>query len=194
MDSNHASVNPRNRAMSRLFPKAFQLGHRKSLSFSSSNSSSSSSRCFPEDTSSRSPLSPSTPLRYPSGIPFSWEKLPGIPKRPGRNDSAASLKLSKLLPLPPPVPPRKHGNRPGEVSFRKKSPPEWDPFVAALVECSKDDADLREEDASGSLWTGAKVSRSVSDRFGFTGLYSSCKRTSAVDESIIYVPRRSSRP
>lgn len=194
MDFN-ASVNPRNRAKSRVFPRGFDLGLKKSPSLSSS----SSSRLFPDETSARSPLSTSTPLMFSSGVPFSWEKLPGVPKRQTssrRNDSSTTLKLSKLLPLPPSAIPKKHGD-PADGSFRKKSsPPGWDPFVAALVECSKDDAHRQhghqEQDASRSSWTGAKFSRSVSDRFGFTGLYTSCKRTCAVDESIVYVPRSSS--
>ncbi|OWM67471.1 uncharacterized protein LOC116202597 [Punica granatum] len=201
MDFN-ASTNPRNRAKNRVFPKAFEFNHRKSPSFSSSsssNSSSSSSRYFPDDSSSGSPLGPSTPLRFSSGVPFSWEKLPGIPKRQTsckKNDSTSSLKLSSLLPLPPSVTPKKHGD-PGEGSLRKKSCPEWDPFVAALMECSKDDAHRhrhdQEEDPAGSLWIGAKVTRSISDRFGFIGLYASCKSTCAVNESIVYVPPRPRR-
>lgn len=195
MDSD-PSANPRNRSNSRIFPKGYSdSGHRKSpssSSTSSSNSSSSSSRYFPDDSSTRSPLSPSTPLRLSSGVPFSWEKLPGIPKGQAssrrNSDSAGPLKLSKLLPLPPSAAPRKHGNPP-EGSFRKKISPEWDPFVAALVECSKDEESHREDASSRGLWISTKVSRSISDHFGFIGLYASCKSSCAVDESIIYVPR-----
>lgn len=204
MDAN-ASANPRSRAKTRVSPKGLEFGHRKSPSFtssSSSNSSSSSSLFLPDDSTPRSrpSPSPSTQLRLPSssGVPFSWEKLPGIPKRQTscrRSDSAASLKLIKLLPLPPTATPRKSGH-PAGVSSRKKSSPEWDPFVAALVECSKDDGHRRrhhshrqEENVSGSLWAGTKVCRSISDRFGFFGILASCKRTCDVKESVTYVPR-----
>lgn len=78
-------------------------------------------------------------------------------------------------------------------SFRK------DPFLAALVECSKDDeddgdhefsAENDEDNSNNKYWSGPKVvSRSISDRFGFINLYTSCKRSCAVSESIVYLPR-----
>ncbi|XP_077240090.1 uncharacterized protein LOC143880998 [Tasmannia lanceolata] len=114
-----------------------------------------------------SPLSPNSPLLF-YGIPFSWEKQPGIPKKtqfpsPNQNPSI------DLLPLPPS---KKKTHVTTTVGI--------DPFVAALMECSKDP------------WLEpAKVSRSTSDRFGFVDLYGSCKKTCSVSESIVYLPRSS---
>lgn len=165
---------------------------RRTPSFSSSSSlSSSSSSVLGSSYYPDSPLSPATPLRF-SGVPFSWEHLPGIPKKLQNHKKKESI---KLLPLPPPATPpatsKKYNLKaPGGAaqSFPK------DPFFAALVECSKDadagDDHDHQESASG-FWTGAKVTRSISDRFGFINLYTSCKKTCAVSESIVYLPRSS---
>ncbi|KAL4280580.1 hypothetical protein GQ457_03G029070 [Hibiscus cannabinus] len=169
-----------------------QIGHQQSSakfpSFSSSSSSSSlGSSYFPDD----SPLRPGTPFRF-SGVPFSWEHLPGIPKKL-QNHSKKDYSMN-LLPLPPPTIPRTSKSNTFQVtptgkkasggaseSFRR-----MDPFFAALVECSKEDG---EQATERDVWTGAKVTRSVSDRLGFISLYSSCKRTCAVSESTVYLPR-----
>ncbi|XVF30017.1 hypothetical protein REPUB_Repub16aG0021100 [Reevesia pubescens] len=159
---------------------------RRSPSFSSSSSSSSlGSSYFPDD----SPLSPATPLRF-SGVPFSWEHLPGIPKKLQNHKKKESI---KLLPLPPPVtPPISKKNNLEDMLTRKKPSGaaesfRKDPFFAALVKCSKDD----DQESASNFWSGAKVTRSISDRFGFISLYGSCKRTCAVSESIVYLPRSS---
>uniref|UniRef100_A0A5B7BD31 Uncharacterized protein n=1 Tax=Davidia involucrata TaxID=16924 RepID=A0A5B7BD31_DAVIN len=160
---------------------------RRSPSFSSSPSlSSNSSLGSSSFHEAHSPFSPSTPLRF-SGIPFSWEKIPGIPKKqiPKKKDSSTNL-----LPLPPagtPIPSKKLINREENSLVRKKYTIQSfrrDPFFAALVECSKDD-----QDSIGNFWKGSKVTRTLSDRFGFVGINTSCKRTCAVSESIIYLPR-----
>ena len=134
-------------------------------------------------------LSPATPLRF-SGVPFSWEHLPGIPKK--HNSSKKNHKSSiKLLPLPPPTITTTHSSKKlnhEDTKIRKKNSIQRDdPFFAAMVKCSKDDDD--HEETIGNLWTnGDKVSRSISDRFGFISLYGSCKRTCAVSESLVYLP------
>ncbi|XWS21911.1 hypothetical protein CRYUN_Cryun30bG0096800 [Craigia yunnanensis] len=173
-----------------IIPANRYASSRRTLSFSSTSSLSSSSSLassyFPDD----SPLSPATPLRF-SGVPFSWEHLPGIPKKLQNHKKKEPI---KLLPLPPPVTPptskkynfedvltRKKASGAGE-SFRK------DPFFTALVECSKDDDD---QETASNFWAGANVTRSISDRFGFINLYTSCKSTCAVSESIVYLPRSS---
>ena len=161
-----------------------------SSSSSFSSISSSHSMSFRENySSSSSNSSPATPLRF-SGIPFSWEKLPGIPKHqiPNKKDHHHS----HFLPLPPAGNPRKSGwkesNSPAGKkqfsgdSFRK------DPFFAAFVECSKD-----ENDTIGNFWKGSKVTRSFSDRLGFVNMYTSCKTSSAVSDSIVYLPRSNRR-
>ncbi|XP_007020000.2 PREDICTED: uncharacterized protein LOC18592960 [Theobroma cacao] len=171
------------------YPSSRQTPSFSSSSSLSSSSSSLGSSYFPDD----SPRSPATPLRF-KGVPFSWEQLPGIPKKLQSHKKKESI---KLLPLPPPATSptskkfnfedmltRKKASSAASESFRK------DPFFAALVECSKDDHDHDQESAS-SFWTGAKVTRSISDRFGFINLYASCKKTCAVSESIVYLPRSS---
>ncbi|GMI79141.1 hypothetical protein HRI_001583400 [Hibiscus trionum] len=145
---------------------------------SSSPSSSFGSLYFPGD----SPLNAATPLRF-SGVPFSWEHSPGVPKK---LQSHKKKESTKLLPLPPPAtPPTSKKNNFEDILARKKAS---DPFFAAMVECSKDDTN---EDSASNIWTGIKVTRGMSDRFGFINLYSSCKRTCAVSESLVYLPRPS---
>lgn len=163
-------------------------------SFSSSSSYSSSTSYNPSEPDS--PLSPATPLNQFSGrVPFSWEHYPGIPKKQqqfskkNRQHSSSSM---KLLPLPPTT------NRKmlclddingAMIKIKKTTSSDVDPFFAALIECSKDD-----DDDQRGLWNNinvgtAKVSRSLSDRFGFISLYASCKRTCAVAESIRHLPK-----
>ncbi|GAU15956.1 hypothetical protein TSUD_41780 [Trifolium subterraneum] len=172
---------------------------RRTASFSSCSSSLSPSSSslesfyFPDDAL----LSPASPLRF-SGVPFSWEQLPGIPKKHNSNKNKKSS--MKLLPLPPPTittthPSSKKLNHDIDTKIWKKNSIQSsfqrdDPFFAAMVKCSKDDNDDNEEITSGNLWNnnGAKVSRSISDRFGFISLYGSCKRTCAVSQSLVLLP------
>ncbi|XP_002533873.2 uncharacterized protein LOC8284795 [Ricinus communis] len=151
--------------------------HASSRRTPSLSSSSSFSSCSSSNFRDESPLSPATPLRF-SGVPFSWEHLPGIPKKSSHKKKDTAL--TKVLPLPPPAMPQ--CSKRFSESFGNR-----DPFFAALVACSKDDSD--DNESGSNLWSGAKVSRSISDRFGFINLYTSCKRTCAVSESIVYLPR-----
>ncbi|XVE60776.1 hypothetical protein DITRI_Ditri05aG0154500 [Diplodiscus trichospermus] len=177
-----------------IIPASKYPSSRRTPSFSSSSSLSSSSSSlgcsyFPDDP----PLSPATPLRF-SGVPFSWEHLPGIPKKLQNHKKKESI---KLLPLPPPAtPPTSKKYNLEHVLSRKKASGaaesfQKDPFFAAMVECSKDDDDEDNDQDSSNFWSGAKVTRSISDRFGFISLYTSCKRTCAVSESVVYLPRSS---
>ncbi|GMI83246.1 hypothetical protein HRI_001993900 [Hibiscus trionum] len=173
-----------------IVPAAKYPSFSSSLS-SSSSSSSLGSSYFPDD----SPLSPGTPFRF-SGVPFSWEHLPGIPKKLQSHNKKEYSCSMKLLPLPPPTIPRTSKSNSFQDMLTRKKPSagasesfrRMDPFFAALVECSKEDGDQAAE-LERNLWTGAKVTRSVSDRLGFINLYSSCKRTCAVSESTVYLPR-----
>lgn len=184
--SSSASVSQHAKVVPKQFDIFFHAGRYPSSrrTHSSSSSSSFESFYFPEDPL----LSPASPLRF-SGVPFSWEYLPGIPKKQNSKKKLQESSL-KLLPLPPPTTThssRKHTHE--ETRIRKKnsiqSVFQRDPFFAALVECSKDDS----EETSRNLWNGAKVPiRSISDRFGFISLYASCKRTCAVSESLVYLP------
>ncbi|EXC03974.1 hypothetical protein L484_003894 [Morus notabilis] len=192
---------------------------RRTPSFSSSSSlSSSSSSYIPSELDS--PLGPATPLRF-SGVPFSWEHFPGIPKKQVCEKILAQDQSSstKLLPLPPTANKNKNMFRAlnhinsamikmKKTSSNISSPNKQqaisksdDPFFAALVECSKgdndDDDDEEVDQENAKLWNIAstgKVCRSLSDRFGFINLYAmSCKRTCAVDESIRHLPKSNVR-
>ncbi|KAM1420398.1 hypothetical protein ACFX13_002796 [Malus domestica] len=188
-----------------IFPamKKYQHSSQRTPSFSSSSSSSSSfvSSSCNLDRDSSPPISRATPLRF-SGVPFSWEHVPGILKKPSSNKKELFSSLKRLPQPPPRVSNQKitskklivddiqvrHSNSKGKGHTANYLPK--DPFFAALVECSKDDDG--DDDDQGYSSAGAKVSRSVSERFGFFNLSTlSCKTTCAVSESIIHVQRPS---
>ncbi|KAK9943076.1 hypothetical protein M0R45_008697 [Rubus argutus] len=142
-----------------------------------------------------------TPFRF-SGVPFSWEHSPGIPKKQSSNckkkENCGSSSLT-VLPLPPTTTHQTPKKKSSSNSKQTNTSPK-DPFVAALVECSKeldgeeDQCSKNNDEADLFQWS-AKVSRRVSERFGFVNLYaSSCTRSCAVSRSIIHVPRPISRP
>ncbi|KAJ0232004.1 hypothetical protein HA466_0294780 [Hirschfeldia incana] len=171
------------------------ISSRRSLSSSSSFSSCSSSSLV---ITGDSPLnSRATPLSL-HGVPFSWEQLPGKPKDYShRLNHRRNNESSVILPLPPhrsatfPVTGKNHkSNCPTKKSSSPVTATEKDPFAAALLECSKDD-DEDEEDLDRRFRGSSKalVRNSISDRFGLVSLYGSCRRTCAVSESIVYIPR-----
>ncbi|XP_058088379.1 early nodulin-20 [Magnolia sinica] len=158
------------------FPTPKRSSSRRTKSFSFSSSSSSSSPSNPD-----SPLTPTIPLPFSNGIPFSWEQQPGIPKQPNSLSSNPNRPSSlDLLPLPP-----------ASISTTPKKKSQEiisagpDPFITALLECSKD----HQRDPVAHHWKGERVSRSLSDRFGFIDLYVSCKRTCTVTDSHVFLPR-----
>ncbi|KAH6834111.1 hypothetical protein C2S53_017005 [Perilla frutescens var. hirtella] len=191
----------------------FRPTGRRTPSFSSPSPSSSwdssfrssSSFSFNEDFP---PFSPSTPLKIFKGVPFSWEQIPGIPKHQGSKKKDSS---GHLLP-PPPAGATTTSAAAAATSAAKKmlihqeeiSPPKKsnrfqrdDPFFAALVECSKDGGGDGSGDDHGSnfgsiLKGSSKITRTLSDRFGMINMYGSCKRTCAVSESTVYLPRQGS--
>ncbi|XP_073127411.1 uncharacterized protein [Henckelia pumila] len=171
-------------------------GGRRTSSFSSSSTSNSwdSFGSFYDEYPPFSPIS--TPPKF-NGVPFSWEKIPGIPKHqllvPKMDESSANL-----LPLPP------AGN--SNSSTKKLSHNQEqrhhssnrfkrDPFFAALVECSKDGD--HDHDDTNLVHTGkgsdSKISRTLSDGFGCIDMYTSCKRTCAISESIVCLPKSKPR-
>ncbi|KAG2322425.1 hypothetical protein Bca4012_056821 [Brassica carinata] len=173
----------------------------RSLSSSSFSSCSSSSLVFPGEYS---PLnSPATPLRL-LGVPFSWEQLPGKPKDYShRLNHHQYNESSVILPLPPhrsttfPVTSKNHksNNSTKKNSFLVTAE---DPFAAALLECSKGDGydeDCGEENLDQTFRGNSRGSRkvlaksSIGDKFGLVGLYGSCRKTCAVSESIVHLPR-----
>ncbi|OVA04066.1 hypothetical protein BVC80_1679g26 [Macleaya cordata] len=158
----------------------------RTSSFSSCSSSfrSSSFSSYTNDT----PLSSTPNSSYQfNGVPFSWELSPGIPKELSKSLSSSSLepKYSSstiLLPLPPKTHPiekfdvvaaGKKSLSSRRESFRR------DPFVVALMKCSNDHRRK----------SNVKVSRSLSDRFGFVDLHGSCMRSCEVSESNVLLPR-----
>lgn len=161
-------------------PKFRPNSHRNS-SFSSSsrsnsfNSSSESSPFFFNNSSP--PHSPTTPLNL-KGIPFSWEQTPGIPKnRHGFKKTETSN--GHRLPLPP------AGSATSSAAAKKQATRfKRDPFFAAMLECSKDGHD-HDHDHGTNFWKG----NNLSDRLGLINMYTSCKKTCAISESIVYVPR-----
>ncbi|CAK7323545.1 unnamed protein product [Dovyalis caffra] len=169
------------------FPATKTASSSRTTSFSSSSSLSSCSSLYFLDDSL---LSPATPLRL-SGVPFSWEHLPGVPKKQGSKKKDST---SKVLPLPPAAAPASICKRfnSAETGIQKKNNDSFrrDPFFAALVQCSKDDDDDDDYQVS-NFWRRPKASRSISDRFGFISLRTSCQSTCAVSESIVYLPRSS---
>ena len=149
---------------------------RRARSFSSSSSTS------PSSMSSSSADSHGRWSRTLSGIPFSWEQQPGIPKESHSPASKGRLACQDLLlPLPPAAP---------SMISKKKPLSSWeeDPFMAALKECSKDHHHHHHHFPQSHLQVEeAKVSRSLSDRFG------SCKRTCSVIESTVFVRKPNRR-
>ncbi|XP_073128572.1 uncharacterized protein [Henckelia pumila] len=146
-----------------------------------------------------SPFSPTTPLKLIDGVPFAWEQIPGMPKRQGSIKKEPSGR--RILPLPPAgnsnsnsnskklsnqdeISPKKHQTSGTRTSLKR------DPFFAALVACSKDERD--HDTYFGSIWKGrSKISRSLSDGFGFMNMQTSCKRSCAISESIVYLSKSS---
>ncbi|CAN6476202.1 unnamed protein product [Victoria cruziana] len=155
----------------------------------SRSSSSSSLSSFPSSKGS-----PTTPLQS-SGIPFSWEHQPGVPKHPQGTCTALTSSRSrhvyvvgKHLP-PPPLSslPRASSNRfnfNSACAARRKKPhgTVHDPFFAALVECSKDQV-------TENCWKAPKACKSWAGRFNLDRLYASCKTNCAVLEAQVLLSR-----
>lgn len=162
-------------------------GSQSSFSSSSSSSSSSSfrSNSFPfiHNQHDLPPLSP-LPHFQLSKVPFSWEQHPGIPKKYSKHLSDSDNSCSAaMLPLPPSA-----GAGGGHSTGKKNNmhgSSERDPFAVALVECSKK-VNAHHQNEVEKYW---KVSRVVSDRFSFMDRYASCKKSCAVAESVVLLPR-----
>ncbi|XP_031500186.1 uncharacterized protein LOC116264224 [Nymphaea colorata] len=159
---------------------------------SKTRSRSSSSSSLSSFSSSKG--SPTTPLES-SGIPFSWEHQPGVPKHlQGTCTTLTSSRsrhvyvISKHLPPPPLFSlPRGSSNRfnfDSVFASRRKKPAGTvhDPFFAALVACSKDQV-------AENCWKGPKACKSWAGRLNLDRLYASCKTNCAVLESQVLLPR-----
>ncbi|KAL8459639.1 hypothetical protein ACS0TY_036942 [Phlomoides rotata] len=153
---------------------------RRTPSFSSSSRSNSLDSCLESSPlisfNESPPYSPTPPLNKLIGIPFSWEKTPGIPKNHRGSNKKEPSRHHLLLPLPPAGTTTSSAKNQEEVSPKKKQTRlKRDPFLAALVECSKDD----KINGTRSL---------VSDTFGLINMSISCKRSCAVSASIARLP------
>lgn len=163
---------------------------RRTASFSSSSRSNSWDSCY-ESTPLISfqeespPYSPTPPLKF-TGIPFSWEQTPGIPKN-HHGFKKREPSRHHLLPLPPAGTTTSSTNQ-EEVSPKKQQTRlKRDPFFAAFVECSKEDH--HDHDYDHGSFKINNNSRSLSDKFGFINMSISCKRSCAVSEAIVNLPR-----
>lgn len=173
--------------------------HSPSSSVSSASSSSSSPLGPYYFSDEYSPPSPATPFQF-SRVPFSWEKLPGIPKKQATTSDPVggnSRKGEQTPLLAPPPPASSTGRIGGARAIHSKScliqSARVDPFFAALVECSKDveGGGGGGEAPEGRVWRAPKsvMPRNSSHLFGaMVSLHGSCKRTCDVSESIVYLP------
>ncbi|XP_039022469.1 uncharacterized protein LOC120154915 [Hibiscus syriacus] len=107
----------------------YHSSRRTPCSCSSSSSSSLGSSFIPGD----SPLSPATPLRF-SGVPFSWEHSPGVPKKLQNHKKKES---TKLLPLPPPATPSTLKKNDFEDILARKKHPELPLRVSVRIRFSR---------------------------------------------------------
>ncbi|KAL4568797.1 hypothetical protein LXL04_024413 [Taraxacum kok-saghyz] len=117
-------------------------------------------------------------------VPFSWEKMPGLPKCmaedspkcvliPGgvsRNNLEEAVLRKKTLPLPP-----GSFQQPLRSVSKRMLSYEEDPFIAALVKCSKDSDNYKGKDDMKKSF-GSRVWTSKS-------FLSSCKHSFDVQES-----------
>ncbi|MQL92051.1 hypothetical protein Taro_024673, partial [Colocasia esculenta] len=100
--------------------------------------------------------------------------------------------------LPPP--PSLRSNSDLFLSVTRKKRPELrllaDPFAVALMEFSKGDwHDPEDSDSSKTFWKAAAASseaiggrrRTIANLLGFVDLYASCKMTSSVADSTVYI-------
>lgn len=124
-----------------------------------------------------SPLSPISPLQF-DGVPFKWEEQPGIPKQYSTSPKVQIIKQSPIwdpLPPPPAGPPQRFLSSVWKKKLYHEAKLGKDPFMAALVACSRPD----------EYWKGSRVSRTLSARLG------SCKSNSCIVESTVLIPRSS---
>ncbi|KAL9668381.1 hypothetical protein QQ045_002762 [Rhodiola kirilowii] len=153
-----------------------------------SASSRSSFSSLSADLSCDSPLSPATILQF-QGVPFSWEKLPGIPK--SHETQQTRRKRETLLPLPPPPTASLNRFSTTDLNSRnnKKSAAqsEKDPFLAAFIECCRDEYNHHQNSKNMKKMPPT----STNHRFGFFSLYAICKTSGPVAESLVYIPKSS---
>ncbi|XP_075512085.1 uncharacterized protein LOC142547607 [Primulina tabacum] len=174
----------------------FRPSGRRTASFSSSSTSNSWDSSFSDEYPPFSPIS--TPLNFNGGVPFSWEKIPGIPK----HQLVAKMDESSgnLLPLPPAGNSNSSTNKSHNQEQKHNHSGnrfQRDPFLAALVECSKDGD--HDHDDTNLVHHGngsnccSKISTTLSDGFWCIKVYTSCKRTCAISESIVCLPKSKPR-
>ncbi|KAI3502990.1 hypothetical protein L1887_31424 [Cichorium endivia] len=111
-------------------------------------------------------------------VPFSWEKIPGVPKFmaspmcalvPGLRSNNVEVHRRKTLPLPPGF-----FRQPLISSSKRIFSGERDPFLAAILECTKDCDDYK-----GKIEMKKSFGSRVWTR---TSFLSSCKQSFDVEE------------
>ncbi|CAA6668419.1 unnamed protein product [Spirodela intermedia] len=135
---------------------------------------------------------PLSPLRSYLVIPFSWEEQPGVPRHGQLHPKEHHHYHQRRLPPPPPL--RSPSGDPPEA-LRRKRTGRWP------ASCSKDERchhpPEKAAEHRSSYWNPAAAAvskvagwrqRTAADRFGFLGLYASCKTSCSVAESTVYVP------
>lgn len=90
-------------------------------------------------------------------IPFSWEKVPGVPKFTASQNvgSVGGLEKEashKVASLPPPPPPGCLREPMMKKSTSSRFWREEDPFLVALKECSKDDYKVKGDKKRFGIW------------------------------------------
>lgn len=142
-----------------------------------------------------SPFPPSPSLSVVSGsnyrVPFSWEKVAGVPKQqvPKKEGHSHFHSPFRFLPLPPATAPASSLKRLMKTKRPMGKRLGMDPFLAALVQCSKKDDD---DKATGQVVS--KTRRTFGYVFDCVKLYAFCGGTSTVvSDSLVSSPRRRSR-
>lgn len=143
------------------------------------------SMCSSSSSSNSPPWSPycSPATKYQAAIPFSWEDKPGVPKF-----HKSPTPLHRSFPeLPPPPPSEGSVDETFQVERRlrrrhKKRTDDVDPFVSALMECTKQQA------AAMSMSKDGRPVRRKPAGYGST--YSCIKSCAVMADAQIAIPSR----
>lgn len=142
------------------------------------------SMCSSSSSSNSPPWSPycSPATKYQAAIPFSWEHKPGVPKL----HKSPPTPHRSFPELPPPPPSEFSVDETFQVERRlrrrhKKRTDDVDPFVSALVECTKQQA------AAMSM---SKDGRPVRRKPGYGSTYSCIKSCAVTADAQIAIPTR----
>ncbi|KAI3712995.1 hypothetical protein L1987_71565 [Smallanthus sonchifolius] len=103
-------------------------------------------------------------------IPFSWEKIPGVPKFVASPMRAMTPKINRVLPMPPGC-----FRQPARRPSKRMLLWEEDPFLVAMILCTKD-CDLKYKGKG-------EIKKSFGTKVGMTKFFLfSCKHSFDVEE------------